>query len=526
MPPSRWILPVTALLLVGPIAGCLEQTIDLPARHGTLIAEPSSVALRVAAVGHLAVGTVEVANLGPGEVWIDGFTVTGDAAFSVAPAAGAPALPWRLAQGEALPLSVRYEATRFGPAEAVVEAVGEGFRPGSFALPLAADIEVTCLESHPEAVHFGVTAEGQAATRTVLVTACGEEPTTITALGLAGPAAQHFTVAWAGPQIDLPLTLAPGDSRELAVTFTAPGVSADTGFEAALELALGASGELMIPLAAEAVPASCPIAVIDVQPGGVVPTMTRLYLTGSDSHGPHPIVTWRWQLSQPIGSLATLVPSANVPDPTLEVNVAGTYELSLTVVDATGRESCNTARHVVHAAPRSEGLHVELTWHTPNAPDETSAGPGTGSDLDLHLATTLSFSGEDDMGAVWFQNHNTVYWNNSRPTWHGSVPTCTLDRDATDGGGPEIITCPEPAPDTYFVGVHYWEDHGFGSAFARVRIYIDGDLRLEVADVELQRRDLWQVARIPWPDGTPELITRDDGELDIIPNFQNPYVLE
>ena len=52
---------------------------------------------------------------------------------------------------------------------------------------------------------------------------------------------------------------------------------------------------------------------------------------------------------------------------------------------------------------------------------------------------------------------------------------------------------------TYKVGVHYWEDNDFGPSFATVRIFAFGSLVMNMAVVEINNCELWEVADIPWP---------------------------
>ena len=54
---------------------------------------------------------------------------------------------------------------------------------------------------------------------------------------------------------------------------------------------------------------------------------------------------------------------------------------------------------------------------------------------------------------------------------------------------------------TYRVGVHFWDDHGFGASFATVRVYVYGNLVYEAADVRLVKGDLWDALTIEWPSG-------------------------
>ena len=102
-----------------------------------------------------------------------------------------------------------------------------------------------------------------------------------------------------------------------------------------------------------------------------------------------------------------------------------------------------------------------------------------------------------------------------------------LDRDDTDGAGPENVNLNIPEEGlTYRVGVHYWNDHGFGPSLATVRVYIYTSLVFSVTDVELVNHDLWEVAEIKWPSGQVDPVLGANGSYKIIPNYQHPYFFE
>ena len=54
-------------------------------------------------------------------------------------------------------------------------------------------------------------------------------------------------------------------------------------------------------------------------------------------------------------------------------------------------------------------------------------------------------------------------------------------------------------PIAYTVGVHYWNDHGYGDSLATVRVWALGGLAMQVSDVKLASGDLWTVGRLHWP---------------------------
>lgn len=233
---------------------------------------------------------------------------------------------------------------------------------------------------------------------------------------------------------------------------------------------------------------------IVVREGAEVIPQTVLHLEAlwPDAAENDPITTWSWSVDQPDGSVSLFQPAADVATPSFEANVAGSYTFSVGMTRQSGA-SLSLAFMVFVVA--DAGVHVELLWRTPgdaNEADEgsTLGGVSLGSDLDLH---TLMLQGS----ATWFDEKHDCYWFNTNPDWDGvgeSGPA--LDRDDTDGAGPENMNV-DPLEDWCMrVGVHYWDDWGYGASFATVRIYLDGVLAYEAADVELVHHDLWTVAEV------------------------------
>jgi hypothetical protein len=198
-----------------------------------------------------------------------------------------------------------------------------------------------------------------------------------------------------------------------------------------------------------------------------------------------------------------------------------------------------------------EAIHIELLWNTANDPDQTDNGPIAGADLDLHFAHPLAVGGFDGDGDGqpdgWFDLPFDTFWYNEQPNWGSIDPAVdddpSLDRDDTDGAGPENVNLNIPENNTrYKVGVHYWKDHGFGPSFVTVRVFIFGVLVFELTDVELVNHDMWTVTHIEWPPTNgkpPELVKvcsgttttcASDAEcggskcgLRISPNYQHPF---
>ena len=265
-----------------------------------------------------------------------------------------------------------------------------------------------------------------------------------------------------------------------------------------------------------------PVAVINTgTTEATVEPQTVLHLDGSQSSRGAVGFAWR-VVSAPTGSVSVFRPSASVASPTFEVNIAGTYVFELVVSDAEGQRSAPvyfTARVV-----SSSGLHIELIWHTPGDADETDEGGdgiyhSAGSDVDLHLKV-----GGDAVNFFDINRDCHFAAPNPQASGESTVNNARLDRDDTDGGGPENINVDEPAPGIYDVGVHYWNDWGYGHAFATVRIYMDGELAAEWSEVELQNQVMWTPFRIEYPGGTITQIFGRDGGPSLHPSYPVPAI--
>ena len=182
------------------------------------------------------------------------------------------------------------------------------------------------------------------------------------------------------------------------------------------------------------------------------------------------------------------------------IPIAGEYVIRLTVTNDSGLESgdTETARVVIRAIP-SELLHVQLVWDHPSNDQDlhlvhvSEGGKYCSSNLDCYFANCkLSYN-----NVQWFATHQP-----------GLGPNPSLDRDDTNGIGPENINIEEPMPGTYRTFVHYYP--GFGGSAAptqnTLRIYLNGTLAFEESRVLTAQEQVWAVADVTWyadPNGGP-----------------------
>jgi hypothetical protein len=269
---------------------------------------------------------------------------------------------------------------------------------------------------------------------------------------------------------------------------------------------------------------SCPTALIQVEEGDAVLVQTLLHLSAAESIAVEGAVSaFEWSVLQPDGSVSLFTPNATKPDPTFEANVAGSYVFNLDVWDDKGVKSCETATYSI-AVMAGMGIHVELLWRTPGDEDESDEGPTAGADLDLHFthpsAEGLDFD-DDGTPDGWFDQPFDCFWMNPNPNW-GDLDLVleddpSLDRDDTDGAGPENLNLVHAEDDTtYAIGVHYWGDHGFGVSYATIKVYVDGLLAWSnPVEAEMNDNEFWDVGTIHWASGMVTPTSDENGGMVI-----------
>jgi len=400
-----------------------------------------------------------------------------------------------------------------------------------------------CIAVNPQQVKFGGKKIGDLATLPLVISSCGDAPLELYDIAFADGSSADFDVDSSPldhePAADDPIIVPIGDNVTVNINFVPDEENPsdingspipdegillieNNSFYQTKEVEVSGFGALVL----------CPTAVIQVAEGNEVIPQTVLHLYGDQSYAATGIAKWDWLVDQPLGSQSVFIPSGTFPNPTFEVNVAGKYTFSLMVYDEQNVPSCAPDTFEVVVIP-DEAIHIELLWHTPEDPDETDEGPEAGSDLDLHF--THPWAGGPDLDGDgqpdgWFDQPFDCFWFNAHPEWGSFDPSIDdnpgLDRDDTDGAGPENINLNIPEDVLYKVGVHYWNDHGYGASYATVRVYIYSQLVLEVPDVKLVDSDMWEVCTVEWPSGKVQVVTDTAGQYKITPNYQNPFFFQ
>ena len=498
---------------------------------------------------------VNIFNLGSDNLEISGFRFSGSQFFTLA-AAGKeyPVSQETIDPGitfdsviELVPDSQYFFKVKFAPVDdqkadgtLVIYSNDEKYPDGSTVL-IKGNQTGPCIAVNPQQVKFGGKKIGELVTLPLVISSCGDAPLELYDIAFAGgssadfdvdlsplghePAAGDPVIVPIGADVTINVTFVPDEENPTDINGSPiPDegilVIENNSFYQTKEVEVSGFGALVL----------CPTAVIQCAEGKEVIPQTVLHLYGDQSYAATgTIAKWDWSVEQPLGSQSVFIPSNTFPNPTFEVNVAGKYTFSLTVYDEQNIPSCAPDTFEVVVIP-DEAIHIELLWHTPEDPDETDEGPEAGTDLDLHFThpwaagPDLDGDGQPD---GWFDQPFDCFWFNAHPEWGSFDPSIDdnpgLDRDDTDGAGPENINLNIPDEVIYKVGVHYWNDHGYGASYATIRVYIYSQLVFELPDVKLVDKDMWEVCTVEWPSGKVQVVVDQSGQYKITPDYQNPF---
>ncbi|MFO0745005.1 MAG: choice-of-anchor D domain-containing protein [Myxococcota bacterium] len=371
---------------------------------------------------------------------------------------------------------------------------------------LFANVAGPCIKVSPQTVDFGGKKVGQLASVDLTISSCGDRDLTISALSITDDGGGVYAIDTNAVGA-APITVPHGDKLTVPVTYL-PATVAVLGGDGQPTRDLGNLhissdaylAEVDVPLTGFGTDGTCPTAVITCSEPDEVAPQTTMHCSGTGSTASTSIASYAWTITQPSGSTEVIYPSPSSPNITFTANIIGEYTLALKVTDQAGTPSCTDAEHPF-IVTSGEGIHVELLWHTPGDSDETDTSPpgadfSVGTDVDLHF---MHANATD-----WFDDYFDAFWYNPRPDWGnpGTTDDPSLDRDDTDGAGPENLNLAVPEQNRcYKIGAHYWDDWDYGDSFATVRVYIYGQLRFHWDDVKIKMGDMWDVAGVCWPSG-------------------------
>ena len=410
--------------------------------------------------------------------------------------------PTELAPGESTYLTIYYLSREELGARGTLDIGSNDPDSPVWTIVLAANIKFPCVTLDRDAVDFGLIDPGQVRSQSVFLENCSENAAA--EINLERFEGQpEFAINGFPDRI----RLEPGERHEVIITFSPlrpgsfqGGISLTTNDAERPELFVAINGLGRSP--------DCPVAVLEAshperQTGVANPygefnglPLDRIRLDASRSFDPEGgELEFLWTLvSKPTDSNAVLESGMQgVIDNELWLDLAGDYVVELNIITDAGLPACEAARLTLHAVS-DEDIHLQLVWDTPNDPQQEDA---SGSDVDLHFMRPTADS-------QWNSSPWDCFWMNMEPNWGGpgGLDNPSLDRDDVDGLGPENINLDNPENNvTYKLGVHYFSDHGYGAAFATVRIYVGGVLFKEIVRQRLGDQDFWYVADIAWPGG-------------------------
>lgn len=259
------------------------------------------------------------------------------------------------------------------------------------------------------------------------------------------------------------------------------------------------------------------------------PTLADYHFDGDyDDPDGDPMASATWTiLEKPPGSTSVPNPE-DALDTSIFADLQGTYTLELTVTDARG----GVGRCQTHLTTGSDDLlRVEMVWNVGARQDR--------SDMDLHMkrAPDAQWFDEDDAGDDCFYvncrvcdasyslgdeevevqcRQEIAEYNNDPnrdppPQVEWSAPLDDddprLDLDDVEGGGPENINIRTPRDGTYRIGVHAYEDEGFGRSTVSLRVFCAGRMAAELGPTVLEptgssgedpTTEFWEVADVTW----------------------------
>jgi hypothetical protein len=544
-------------------------TVTFTSQLGTpqLSTDRKTVDFELVPDGEVAEQTLNLINSGSRILLVSGFKITQDGRFGVKgdtfEIGGNPqnALTIDLneaivvPQGELMPLTVTFTSDSPSPAEGKLLIYSDDPTSGvsGYEVSLTANKSGPCIDVSPRTVAFGGKVVGTVSVITVEVKSCGSKPLTVSGIALADGGSSDYEILYndiegldegqppsptfplqipVNEWVDIPLQFVPDavnpkSPDNLPVPDEATLIVESDAFESVVE----------VPISGAGAEEDCPVAKILIEEGEEVIPQTVLHLDATQSYAPFGgIKAFNWSVEQPDGSQEFFVPSPSDPQPVFAANVVGLYTFQLVVYDENNTQSCKPAVYQVIVQP-DQAIHVELTWITENDEDETDSGENAGSDLDLHFTHPNATTGPDVDGDgypdPWFDDSWDCFWYNQSPNWGSFDPEAdddpSLDRDDTDGAGPENLNISIPegtteAPFLYTIGAHYWDDHGFGEALATVKVFTYATEIFSESDVVLNEKDMWCVGKVQWPEPVVTPCSMTGGE-PIVPDYVHPNFL-
>ncbi|MGM0556595.1 MAG: choice-of-anchor D domain-containing protein [Myxococcota bacterium] len=520
----RLLIAIMALTVAGFGFGCVDdhdRSADIfnPKEYGEWeydgqpdIDGPERVMMGDMLPGETRTRQIEVLNVGRAPLKVGEWNIEGPFDFSFPLYDGTP--PERLMPGEGITTTISHTASDELRVEGKLLVASNDPDEPIFEIDLFANADFPCLELEPAEVDFGQRDLGTTHTQGVFATNCSARSEVLFEIeDVEGD--PEFGVTQTTPGGSPEFSLEPGETVEIPVTFRpeSPG-------EYAAEIFIDSNDEFeperTVELFGRGRPYDCPSAVIEASnanrngrvvadPSGqlnVVPLDTiNLDASGSVDPENSGIDRYEWSIVDRPSDSTNDFENVDGSSATIWMQTAGTYVVELQVWNGLGVQSCEPARLQLDVIP-DEDIHLQLVWNTPSDNDQTD---NNGTDVDLHFL-------HPNAGGNWNYAPWDCFWRNMEPDWGvEGDPTDdpSLDIDDVNGAGPENINLDNPEVGlTYDVGVYYYADHNFGRSLVTTRIYLGGQLVMELSGKEMRNQEFWHVAKIDWPSGAIERIDR------------------
>lgn len=465
---------------------------EMRVRNGTAeLAEGAAIDMGGTPVLNTAEVTLTIMNVGLGDLHLTGATLALDSSTPDGSFAVKEPRPQKVPQGQSLPLVVQFiPQAQGGPFGAELTLTSDDHKRPTVHLKLSGTgTTVAAIEVAPTTLDFGVVGEGTRKVKKVRVTSTGTADLIIQSLAFkdgSDPAFVFVGSTQTPAILKAPGGGDPGESVDIALAFS-PAAATPRNATATLVIGSTDPGNRAFEVTLSGVTNHAPIPNSggdrDAAPLDVVTLDGGL---STDPDGDLPLA-WDWTLvAQPANS-QTVLSGPGTQKPTLQLDLAGEYVVSLGVIDSLGLPSVKPSLARIRAIP-ADKLYAELVWTDPV------------TDLDLHLFNDGA-SVKNDWG-----NKNDCFYLNPHPDWGNPGDTRddpVLRRDDLAGFGPEIIAYPSPPAGTFTFAVQYFASHGYGAAVQpTVRIYSYGVLAAEFSHPLDKPGQIWTVATVSWPSGT------------------------
>ncbi len=477
-----------------------------PLQTGRIEVAPAAVDFGAVTPHGLQERWIEIGNSGPGVLTVREVEILGDDAGAFGLIVGIPHLV-RIVRGyEPLRVQVGFRPPAAGRMRAWLRIRSDDPVRPDVRVELVGDGAGRCLTATPEQMHFPELSPGDSVEMDLTLTSCGRSPSHVRSVGLAPGTSYAYSLVDGRPhETELP----PGESLAVTVQYqpSLPGIDAGR-LEVKTDGVPG--GVLYVDLIARARPDDRPVAPPRCQAEVETPDgdwelvddgalvrregLSELGLRATESltEAPEPLgFAWR-VVDSPRSSLTSIQPDPRDGEIYAHLDLLGEYVFEVRVFDAAGQE--DICRVAVRTSTRDD-LYVETVWDTPLDPVVGDNGPDVGANVDVHVRTPSAQG--------WFCAPGDAYAANPGPDW--GTPQRSDDDpvviDDRDGWGPEVFRLAHAQDgDSYRIAAHYADDASFGASIATSRVFVRGELRLELTR-RFTEGMFWDVAVVHWPSG-------------------------